>query len=139
MYLSIDEMRQRAFEIMVRGLHSQGWRQCRVGRGLVVSCVWGTAEPRVHCAIGWLLRPTSYTDIPPDQQDLAQVHPEMLAYPELRPLLSSRKGYQLLHHAQLAHDTDPISSAGMRARFERLAEQEKLQWPSDVPAAHTPT
>lgn len=119
-----DMSAQEAFDIVVRGLASQGWKQSR--RGTRGSCVYRSPDG-LKCAAGWLIPDEKYDS---DMEGKAAVN-----------LFSEHQLRSLLDRMQLAHDAwDEVVDEeigrphpSMSHAFLALAEREGLTWPADVP------
>lgn len=120
--------KQEVFDVMVRGLASQGWEKCQMENG---TCKYTLGDK--HCAVGWLVPElggrsggviTIFSDL---SFGMFDDHP---AKPKLEALKEHR---ELLEDAQDAHDGAKTPS-GMREAFEAMIQHHSdLAWPADVP------
>jgi len=123
---------QEAFERIVRGLASQGWKPSLKPRGkdsFVNACAYRGEDGR-KCAVGWL--------IPDDVASEWDSKPK----PALRSRIEAGdvepaddRLIEFLLTAQRAHDDFSEGPADLRCRFISIGDDWKLVWPSDVPTS----
>ena len=133
---TLAQVEQHIFEIVVRGLNAQGWRQARSNDPKVADCVWVAADG-CKCAIGHLL-----VDPPPLGQVPQSTHAALAYMPaeleQFRASLVTKDGshyrsyMNYLQSLLMLHDSNPTPDS-MQLAFQYLAKHRDLKWPEGVP------
>lgn len=136
---TVQEARQAAFEIAVRGLASQNWEQCS-SDGL---CLWNVCgKPGKHCAVGWLIPIENQLRVVPEMQMAITAINRKLLRPEFNDFLEKERSLNsweknvvddlrsFLSALQRTHD---CSDKKMALEFYIFGQARDLSWPSDVP------
>ena len=139
---TLAQAEQHLFEVVVRGLSAQGWKQSMSAQGWkqpmskdpsTADCVWVSTDG-CKCAIGHLL-----VDPPPYEKMRDQSISSALAYMpgELKRLRSSlsneghRRFIAYLQSLLMLHDSSPTPDS-MQLAFQYLGKRRGLRWPEDV-------
>lgn len=130
---TLAEAGQYIFDVVVRGLSAQGWKQALSNDKKAADCLW-VAPNGCKCAIGHIL-----VDPPPYEEMRDQSIMSALAYmprelKRLRSSLSSEEHRKFLDYLQsllMLHDSNPTPDS-MQLAFQYLAQHRGLKWPEDV-------
>lgn len=133
---TLAQAEQYIFEIVVRGLNAQGWKQARSNDTRLADCVWVAADG-CKCAIGHLL-----VDPPPLGKAPQSIQAALAYMPaeleRFRASLVTKKGgdyrnyMNYLQSLLMLHDSNPTPNS-MQLAFQYMAKHRELKWPEGVP------
>lgn len=131
---TLDEAKQHIFEVVVRGLSGQKWKQAKSNNKRVADCVWVAADG-CKCAIGHLLQDPPPMSIMGNQSMSSALEYMPIELKRLRAKLSSNEQQEYLWFLQallVSHDAS-VGPPHMLDCFIQLGVNHKLKWPEDVP------